>query len=103
MSDIPGTTRDAIDSLLEIDKEKFLLIDTAGIKRKGKTAKVLEKFSVIMALKALDRCDVAVIFIDGLEGITDQDATIDFICFRITFTNENEMFLTQHFNLLRFR
>mgnify|MGYP001475451575 FL=1 len=76
VSDIPGTTRDAVDTFLEVDDENFLLVDTAGIKRKGKTAQVLDKFSVIMALKALDRCDIAVILVDGLEGITDQDATI---------------------------
>lgn len=76
VSDIPGTTRDAVDTFLEIDEGNFLLVDTAGIKRKGKTAQVLDKFSVIMALKALDRCDIAVILVDALEGITDQDATI---------------------------
>ena len=76
VSDIPGTTRDAVDTFLEIDEGNFLLVDTAGIKRKGKTAKVLDKFSVIIALKALDRCDIAVILVDGLEGMTDQDATI---------------------------
>jgi len=76
VSDIPGTTRDAVDTFLEVDKGNFLLVDTAGIKRKGKTAQVLDKFSVIMALKALDRCDIAIILVDGAEGITDQDATI---------------------------
>ena len=53
-----------------------MLIDTAGIRRKGKTAKTLEKFSVIMSLKALDRCHISVLVIDGYEGITDQDATV---------------------------
>lgn len=76
VSDIPGTTRDAVDTLLEVDGKNFVLIDTAGIKRKGRTPLVLDKFSVIMALKALDRCDIAVILVDGSEGITDQDATI---------------------------
>jgi GTP-binding protein len=76
VSDIPGTTRDAIDTRLNSNDKDFLLIDTAGIKRKGKTQKVLDKFSVIMSLKALDRCDIAVIIIDITEGITDQDVTI---------------------------
>jgi len=76
VSDIPGTTRDAIDTSLEFNGKNFLLVDTAGIKRKGRTKQVLDKFSVIMALKALDRCDIAVILVDGSEGITDQDATI---------------------------
>ncbi len=76
VSDIPGTTRDAVDTILKEKDKNFLLIDTAGIKRKGRTQKVLDKFSTIMALKALDRCDIAVILVDVSEGITDQDATI---------------------------
>ena len=76
VSDIPGTTRDAIDTSLEFNGKNFLLVDTAGIRRKGRTKQVLDKFSVIMALKALDRCDIAVILVDGSEGITDQDVTI---------------------------
>ncbi len=76
VSDTPGTTRDAIDSDLQYDGCFYTLIDTAGIRRKGKTVQVLEKFSVIMALKAVDRCDVAVLVLDGSEGVTDQDATI---------------------------
>ena len=76
VSDIPGTTRDAVDTFLEVGDRKFLLVDTAGIRRKGRTQPVLDKFSVIMALKALDRCDIAVVLVDGAEGITDQDATI---------------------------
>jgi GTP-binding protein len=76
VSDIPGTTRDAIDTLFEWNGHRFILIDTAGIRRKGKTVQVLDKFSVIMALKALDRCDVAVLVLDAIEPVTDQDATI---------------------------
>lgn len=76
VSDIPGTTRDAIDTSLEWNGRRFILIDTAGIRRKGKTSQVLDKFSVIMALKALDRCDIAVMVLDSLEQISDQDATV---------------------------
>ncbi len=76
VSDIPGTTRDAIDTSLEWNGRRFVLIDTAGIRRKGKTHRVLDKFSVIMALKALDRCDVAVLVLDGMQPVTDQDATV---------------------------
>jgi GTP-binding protein len=76
VSDIPGTTRDAIDTLFEWNGHRFILIDTAGIRRKGKTVQVLDKFSVIMALKALDRCDVAVLVLDAIEPVTDQDATV---------------------------
>ena len=76
VSDIPGTTRDAIDTSLEWNGRHFILIDTAGIRRKGKTSQVLDKFSMVMALKAMDRCDVAVMMLDAMEPISDQDATI---------------------------
>ncbi len=72
----PGTTRDAVDSRLTFNGREYVLIDTAGIRRKGKTRDLLEKFSVIMALKALDRCDIAVLVLDASEGVTEQDATI---------------------------
>ena len=76
VSDIPGTTRDAIDTLLEWNGRHFTLIDTAGIRRKGKTSRILDKFSAIMALKAIDRCDIAVIVLDSMEQVSDQDATV---------------------------
>lgn len=76
VSPIAGTTRDAIDTELTVDGQKFLLIDTAGIRRKGKTTEMAEKLSVIMARKSLERADVAVILIDAEEGVTHLDATI---------------------------
>lgn len=76
VSDIPGTTRDAIDTTLELNGRRFILVDTAGIRRKGKTRMILDKFSMVMALKALDRCDVAVLVLDAMEPVSDQDATI---------------------------
>ncbi|CAN2042656.1 GTPase Der [Candidatus Magnetomoraceae bacterium gMMP-15] len=76
VSDIPGTTRDAIDTLCNIQGKQYLLIDTAGIRRKAKVSKKLEKFSVIKALKSLERCDTALIIIDSSEGITEQDVKI---------------------------
>ena len=76
VSDRPGTTRDAIDTVCQINGKSYLLVDTAGIRRKGKVTAKLEKFSIIKALKSLDRCDIALVLFDAGEGITDQDVTI---------------------------
>ncbi len=76
VSHIPGTTRDAIDTVCDINDKSYLLIDTAGIRRKGKVSKKIEKFSIIKALRSLDRCDVALIVMDADEGTTDQDINI---------------------------
>jgi GTP-binding protein len=76
VSPIAGTTRDAIDTHLTVDGQKFLLIDTAGIRRKGKTTEMAEKLSVVMARKALERADVAVLVIDAVEGVANLDANI---------------------------
>jgi len=74
--DQPGTTRDAVDTPLTFRGRSYLLIDTAGIRRKGKVTEPLEKLAVVMALKSLERCEVAVLVIDASEGITAQDAHI---------------------------
>ena len=71
-----GTTRDAIELKCEHKGRQFILVDTAGIRRKGKVTQKLEKFSILKSLKSLDDCDVALILIDSDEGITDQDITI---------------------------
>jgi len=76
VSELPGTTRDAIDSVCKLDGKSYLLVDTAGIRRKGKVSQKLEKFSIIKALRSLDRCDVALIVMDAGEGVTDQDIAI---------------------------
>lgn len=76
VSEVPGTTRDSVDTLLSHDPYTYLLIDTAGIRRKGKTTDKLEKFSVLKALKALGRCDIALVVIDAGEGITEQDTKV---------------------------
>ncbi len=73
VSDIPGTTRDAIDTLCRRGDKSYLLIDTAGIRRKSKVDEKIEKFSIIKSLKSMDRCDVALIILDVEEGITEQD------------------------------
>lgn len=76
VSDVPGTTRDAVDSVCRMDGRGYLFMDTAGIRRKGKVSRKLEKFSIIKALRSLDRCDVALIVIDAEEGVTDQDIAV---------------------------
>jgi GTPase len=76
VSPIAGTTRDAIDTTLSHDGREFTLIDTAGIRRKGKTTEMAEKLSVVMARKALARADVAILVLDAVEGPTNLDATI---------------------------
>ena len=76
VSEVPGTTRDAIDTICRVNSRSYLMIDTAGIRRKGKVSRKLEKFSVMRSLKSLSRCDVALIVMDAAEGITDQDITI---------------------------
>ena len=76
VSNIPGTTRDAIDSPIEVDGQKYVFIDTAGMRRKSKIKEEIERFSIIRAVAAVERCDVAILVIDANEGITDQDTKI---------------------------
>ena len=75
VSDVPGTTRDAIDSYVKIGDDEFIFIDTAGIRRRGKI-KDIEYYSYLRALDAIDRADVVVLLIDAVEGPTDRDAKI---------------------------
>jgi len=76
VSDISGTTRDATDSMIERNGRRYLLIDTAGIRRKGKTTDEAEKLAVISARKAIERCELVLLVVDGVEGITAQDAHV---------------------------
>nr|WP_320009853.1 ribosome biogenesis GTPase Der [uncultured Desulfobulbus sp.] len=76
VSNIAGTTRDSVDTLVSKDQYNYLLIDTAGIRRRGKTKDKLEKFSVLKALKAIGRCDIALVVLDASEGITEQDTKV---------------------------
>ncbi|NWF75307.1 MAG: ribosome biogenesis GTPase Der [Nitrospirae bacterium] len=73
---VPGTTRDAVDSICTYYKRKYLLIDTAGIKRKDKFGYSLERFSMIRALRSIERCDIALIVLDAGDGIVEQDQKI---------------------------
>ena len=76
VSEVAGTTRDAVDTVLEAEGRTFRLIDTAGIRRKGKTEEMAEKLSVVMARRSLERADVAVVVVDAVEGVTALDANI---------------------------
>ena len=76
VSEIPGTTRDAIDTMIRMDGKDVLLIDTAGIRRRGKIGTGIEKYSVIRSVRAIDRCDVAILMMDATEPATAQDTHI---------------------------
>ena len=75
-SEIPGTTRDSVDVVIQRDERHYLLIDTAGIRAKRKTETVIEKISVIKSLESLKRCDLAVLLIDASEGLSHQDQQV---------------------------
>ncbi len=76
VSNISGTTRDAIDSELTYDGQKYVIIDTAGMRKKGKVYETTEKYSVLRALRAIERSDVVLVVLDGEEGIIEQDKKI---------------------------
>ncbi|ETA82459.1 ribosome biogenesis GTPase Der [Youngiibacter fragilis] len=76
VSDIPGTTRDALDSYIETEEGKFILVDTAGLRRKSKVKEEIERYSVVRTLTAIERADVVVLMIDAVDGIADQDEKI---------------------------
>ncbi len=76
VSDIAGTTRDAVDTVIRRNGREYVFIDTAGLRRKSKIKEDIERYSIIRAVSAVERCDVAVVVIDAQEGITEQDAKI---------------------------
>lgn len=76
VSDIPGTTRDAIDSEIIVGEQKYIFIDTAGMRKRGKINENVERYSVVRALNAVDRADVCIIMVDANEGVTEQDTKI---------------------------
>ena len=76
VSDIPGTTRDPVDTAVVVDDEPLILVDTAGIRRRGSVQRGIERYSVLRSMKAIDRADVAVVLTDATEGYTAQDAHV---------------------------
>lgn len=82
VNDLAGTTRDTVDVAVESQGQKFVFVDTPGIKRRSKTETKLEKFSAIKALKAADRADVVLLVLDGTEGVTHQDLQLAKIVFK---------------------
>jgi len=76
VSDIPGTTRDAVDTLIERGSSRFVLVDTAGIRRKSRIDGAVERYSVLRALRAIDRATVCLMLLDATEGVTEQDKRI---------------------------
>ena len=76
VSDLPGTTRDPVDTAVVVDDEPMILVDTAGIRRRGSVQQGIERYSVLRSMKAIDRADVAVVMTDATEGYTAQDAHV---------------------------
>jgi GTP-binding protein len=74
VSDVPGTTRDAIDVTLRAGEQDYVFVDTAGLRRPGRRDRLAERGSALMAVRAIERADVALVLMDGDEGFTDQDA-----------------------------
>jgi len=76
VNEIPGTTRDPIDTFFERDGKRYVFVDTAGIRRKSRISLRLEKYSIVEVFRTIDRSDVALLLLDAKEGVTDQDARI---------------------------
>ena len=76
VSDIAGTTRDAIDTVIKYNGKEYVFIDTAGLRRKNKIKEEIEKYSIIRTVSAVERADIVIVVIDATEGITEQDAKI---------------------------
>lgn len=76
VSNIPGTTRDAIDSEFTKDGQKYIIIDTAGMRKRGKIDDNVERYSVVRSLAAIEKSDVCIIMVDADEGISEQDSKI---------------------------
>jgi len=73
VSDVPGTTQDSVDTLVEHEGRRYLFVDTAGVRRRSRIDQNLERYSVMRAIKALERCDVCLLLLDSVEGLVEQD------------------------------
>jgi GTP-binding protein len=73
VSDIPGTTQDSVDTLVEHEGRRYLFVDTAGVRRRSRIDQSLERYSVMRAIKALERCDICLLLLDSVEGLVEQD------------------------------
>ena len=98
VSPVPGTTRDAIDSVCTYHGKKYLLIDTAGIRRKGKVGYSIERFSMVRAVRSIERCDVALVVLNMEDGITEQDLKIAGI---VKEYNKGIIFLLNKWDMIR--
>lgn len=76
VSDVPGTTRDAIDTYVTIDEQRYCFIDTAGMRKRGKITDDIERYSIMRSLGAIERCDVVIMMVDAADGVTEQDTKI---------------------------
>lgn len=76
VSNVAGTTRDAVDTKVKFHGKEYIFIDTAGLRRKSKIKEELERFSIIRAVAAVEKADVVIVMIDATEGVTEQDAKI---------------------------
>ncbi len=76
VSSVPGTTRDSVDSICSYHGRKYLVIDTAGLRKKGRVGYSVERFSMVRAVRSIERCDVALVVLDATEGVTEQDVRI---------------------------
>ena len=82
VSDVAGTTRDSIDTHWTHGDQKFVLIDTAGMRRKSKIDEAVERYSIVRSLRSVDRSDIVVLVLDGVDGVTEQDKKNCRLCVR---------------------
>ena len=103
VSDVAGTTRDAIDTNVMWNGREYTFIDTAGLRRKNKIKEELERYSIIRTVSAVERADVVIVVIDAVEGITEQDAKINRYTYRELPTREERESSSRSTNGTRWR